>query len=238
MNIDEESCVLQQRNQVLAAYCLLRSKKKRIWVRQLWRNREGQGHYHNLIQKMRLNDGKMYFNYLRMDTEIFDELLHMVGPSIQRKATHCREPLPAGMKLALTLRYLVTGASQADLSFNFRLGRSTVCKILEEVPKIFSNCLQPIALQMPDLPEKWENIADDFWFIWNFPLCLGAIDGKHCIIQCPPNSGSTFFNYKGAFSVVVMAVADASCSVMLISVTMVGKVTPGYLLNLNLARQF
>ena len=30
--MDEESCVLQQRDQVLAAYCLLRSKKKRIWV--------------------------------------------------------------------------------------------------------------------------------------------------------------------------------------------------------------
>ena len=143
------------------------------------------------------------------------------------------------MKLALTLRYLATGASQADLSFNFRLGRSTVCKILEEVPKIISNCLQPIALQMPDLPEKWKKIADDFWHIWNFPLCLGAIDGKHCIIQCPPNSGSTFFNYKGALSVVVMAVVDASYMFCYVDIGDYGRQSDaGILTHLNLARQF
>lgn len=32
---------------------------------------------------------------------------------------------------------------------------------------------------MPPPKEKdWEKIADDFWNIWNFPNCLGAIDGK------------------------------------------------------------
>ena len=158
---------------------------------------------------MRLKDVKMYFNYLLMNPEVFEELLHMVGLSIQRKAARFREPIPAGMKLSLTLRYLATGVSQADLSFNFRLGHSTVCEILEEVPKIISEYLQPIALQMPDSPEKWGKIADDYWYPWNFPLCLGSIDGKRCVIQCLPNTGSTYFNYKGTFSVVLMAVADA-----------------------------
>ena len=35
---------------------------------------------------------------------------------------------------------------------------------------------------------------------WGFPLCLGAIDGKHLIVQCPPNSGGAFYNYKDTFS--------------------------------------
>ena len=45
-----------------------------------------------------------------------------------------------------------------------------------------SESLQPIALQMLYSPEKWKKIADDYWHLWNVPLCLGAINSKHCII--------------------------------------------------------
>ena len=57
--------------------------------------------------------------------------------------------------------------------------------------------------------DKWKSIADEFYETWNFPNCIGAIDGKHVMIQCPFNSGSLFYNYKSYFSIVLLSVAAA-----------------------------
>ena len=42
-----------------------------------------------------------------------------------------------------------------------------------------------------------------------FPNCIGAMDGKHVMIQCPFNSESLFYNYRSYFSIVLLAVASA-----------------------------
>lgn len=57
--------------------------------------------------------------------------------------------------------------------------------------------------------EKWINIAEKFYKEANFPNCVGAIDGKHIRIVCPPNAGSKYYNYKKYHSIILLAVVDA-----------------------------
>lgn len=81
-------------------------------------------------------------------------------------------------------------------------------EIIYETCNVIWNVLQPIYLPKPTA-ELWKKIAEKFYTIWNFPNCIGAVDGKHIQIQCPPKTGNLYYNYKQFFSIVLMAAADA-----------------------------
>lgn len=84
----------------------------------------------------------------------------------------------------------------------------------------------PIFLKTPT-SEKLLEVAEKFERLWNFPNCLGAIDGKHVRIQCPPGAGSEFFNYKKYHSIVLQAVADADGKFVFIDVGDYGRNSDG-----------
>ena len=108
----------------------------------------------------------------------------------------------------VTSRYLATGDAITTIAYNFWTGVSTARKIILDVCTAIWDVLAPTYIPVPS-EDKWKSIADEFYERWNFPNCIGAIDGKHVMIQCPFNSGSLFYNYKSYFSVVLQAVASA-----------------------------
>lgn len=53
------------------------------------------------------------------------------------------------------------------------------------------------------------------------------VDGKHIHMNPPPNSGSTHFNYKGYFRIVMMAVINANYEFIYVDVGKNGRVSDG-----------
>lgn len=77
----------------------------------------------------------------------------------------------------------------------------------KEVCSVITKVLQPLYLS-PPTNQLWTHIVNNYWKKWHMPNCFGAIDGKHIVLKCPPNSGSSYFNYKKQYSIVLMAIAD------------------------------
>jgi len=80
---------------------------------------------------MRLTDPEKYFNYLRMSSTMFNELLKIVGPLIEKQNV-VRKPIPAKTRLEVTVRWLASGDSMISLSYAYRIAQCTLSRIIPE----------------------------------------------------------------------------------------------------------
>ena len=96
-----------------------------------------------------------------------------------------------------------------SLSYNFRVAANTISLIVLEVCDAIKDEFAAEVIQCPVTEADWLEIVQLFEKRWQLPHCCGALDGKHVALRQPWGSGSTFRNYKGFFSVVLMALVDA-----------------------------
>lgn len=191
-----------------------------------------------MVQEMRLLGDETFFSYMRMTSSTFDKLLEIVGPSITKLVTNCRIPIPASVRLAMTIRYLASGDGLQTIAFNYRVGRSTTSEIIRETCEAIWDNLYKEVLFTPT-QNGWRDIAQEFQERWNFPNCIGALDGKHVRIICPQKAGSLYYNYKSFYSIVLMALVSAKYKFLIVDIGAQGRHSDGGVFkNSTMGQQF
>ncbi|XP_057310556.1 uncharacterized protein LOC130648520 [Hydractinia symbiolongicarpus] len=116
--------------------------------------------------------------------------------------TNMRECIKPEEMCCLTLRYLASGESFRSLEFQFRIGKRTISSIILEVYMTIIEELRIEYLTTPNTEDAWLDISKKFLLRWNFSNGIGAIDGKHIVIEQPSHSDSHYRNHKGTDSIV------------------------------------
>ncbi|XP_050310641.1 putative nuclease HARBI1 [Anthonomus grandis grandis] len=220
---------------VISIICVKKNKKKdqvlkkktirSKWVKSWLMKRSNYSHI-NLLEELRLSPDD-FRNYLHMDEDTYVELLTMVTPLIKKQDSRMRKFISPHERLSATLRFLATGRSFEDLKYTALISPQALGKIIPETCKAICKVLHIQYIKFPNSEKEWLAIADEFFTKWNFPCCLGAVDGKHVKINCPPKSGSFFYNYKGYFSIVLMAIVNANYEFILVDIGTNGRVSVG-----------
>lgn len=76
----------------------------------------------------------------------------------------------------------------------YRISKQHFGPIIDAVCDVLCEVLQPYIPKMNK--ELLLDVSNNFNERWQFPNCVGAIDGKHVALQALVNSGSIFYNYK------------------------------------------
>lgn len=213
-------------------------RRRRYWVRPslLARRRYSTT---DLMKDLILDDedalnleyrsGAGFRNFFRVSSSTFEQILNMIAPRISRRDTHLRKAIAPHERLAVTLRFLATGDSYHSLQYTFKISKQLISQAVPEVCEAIIEELKDY-IKMPQDEFAWREVAKTF-DKWNFPNCVGAMDGKHVHVQAPIHMGTEYYNYKNFHSIVLFAVVDGDYNFVYASAGCQGRLSDGGVFN-------
>ena len=173
-----------------------------------------EGIFNNNIQELSIEDTAAFKEMMRMFHEEFLHILRSIEKDITpNQVLGEHKVICPKARLAVTIRFLAAGETFRSFRFQFRMSKGAISYIVTDVCYAIIKNLSPVYLKTPSSAEEWLEISAKFEERWKFRNCIGALDGKHIVMQPPPEAGSHFFNYKHTHSIVLLAVAgpDYEC---------------------------
>ncbi|XP_060590666.1 uncharacterized protein LOC132745720 [Ruditapes philippinarum] len=195
------------------------------------------GLYDRLMVELRNEDPRAFQNFMRMPPAMFDEIVQRLTPALSKETTNWRAPLDPGLKVALSLRHHASGAKYREMQFGWKVPHNTISLVLRVVCAAIVDEFRHGLLAPPQTAAEWRQISDNWMNSWNFPHVIGAIDSKHIACKSPANVRSDYFNFKGFFSVILLAVVTSDYKFLWIDVSGKGSSSDVHIYNASDLRE-
>ena len=82
-------------------------------------------------------------------------------PFLTKRTTKFRTPIPAEECLGTTLQYLAIGEIYESIMYQFRIHRTTISQIIQEVCNAIYKVFQPDYINVPSFPQEWKLLMKD-----------------------------------------------------------------------------
>ncbi|XP_049271307.1 uncharacterized protein LOC119391642 [Rhipicephalus sanguineus] len=131
--------------------------------------------------------GEQHFRQaFRVSPTTFRYLVESCRPSLERQTTNMREAISVEKRVAAGMYRLCSSAEDRTIADLFGIGRSTVNTVFREFCKTVVDRLEDAWIQM----------------------AVGALDGCHFPVSPPKDHAADYYNYKGWYSMILLAVVD------------------------------
>ncbi|XP_017025421.1 putative nuclease HARBI1 isoform X1 [Drosophila kikkawai] len=173
------------------------------------RRRQQQTAFKCPLRELLLGDEETFRAFHSMSTLSFRKLLRILRARLERQDSQITGSVPAEVRMHMTFRFLATGESFATLAGIFQLPKKRIKDIVAETLSSIVKRLKRTFLEIPRTEEQWLSIARDFQEMWNFPHCLGAVDGHHIAFRSKTITDASYSNYRQFKSIIMLALVDA-----------------------------
>ncbi|KAM7306559.1 protein ANTAGONIST OF LIKE HETEROCHROMATIN PROTEIN 1 [Ixodes scapularis] len=167
--------------------------------------------------------GEQHFRAcFRVSSTTFRYLVDVCRSSMQRQDTAMKTAITVEKRVAISLYRLCSTAEERTIGHLFAVGQSVVNESYREFCDVVIEELEARTVSMIR-NEDLEHHMREFQAVLGFPNDIGALDGCHLPVSPLKDSAVDYRNYKGCYSVILLALVDHRYLFRYISVGSPGK---------------
>ncbi|CAN7945902.1 unnamed protein product [Ixodes hexagonus] len=187
--------------------------------RELWSYQRGESWFETTLPHLGERNFKACFRVLPCT---FRYLVDVCRPVMERQATNMRQPISVEKRVAIGLYKLCSTAEDRTIAHLFGVGRSTVNGIYREFSDTIVARLEQTSVAMV-CQNELQNHMLEFEAVCGFPSAIGALDGSHLAVSPPKDQDCDYRNYKGWYSIILLAIVDHRYTFRYVNVGSPGK---------------